>query len=357
MSTTIIWTIAILTVLGLLLALFLYFVAERFKVEEDPRIDEVEEVLPGANCGGCGYAGCRAFAESAVKAPNLDSHFCAVGGNDVMKQVAEILGFTVADKAKRIAVLRCNGNCEARPKVNEYDGYASCAVKSSLYAGDTACAFGCLGLGDCVAACQFGALSMDPVTGLPVVDQDKCTACGGCVRTCPKHLFELRNFGPRGMRMVVECRNEDKGPAAKKACANACIGCGICAKTCQHGAIVVENNVAYIDFTKCKLCRECEAVCPTGAIHGIGFPKPLDKEAVKTRINERNKRAREAAAAAKAAADEAARLAAEASAGAVATEVAATTAAAPTAEKAASGQASKPEAPAAEPIKAEEAKA
>lgn len=137
MSTTIIWTIATLTVLGLLLALFLYFVAERFKVEEDPRIDEVEEVLPGANCGGCGYAGCRAFAESAVKASNLDSHFCAVGGNDVMKQVADILGFTVSEKARQIAVLRCNGGCEARPKVNDYDGYASCAVKSSLYVGDT----------------------------------------------------------------------------------------------------------------------------------------------------------------------------------------------------------------------------
>ena len=167
MTDTILWTIAVVTLLGLVLALVLYLVARRFRVEEDPRIDEVEKAMPGANCGGCGFAGCRAFAESAVKAPNLDSHFCPVGGNDTMARVAAILGYEVKAKAPMVAVVRCNGSCEARPKVNEYDGFASCYVKSLLYTGDTGCAFGCLGCGDCVAACQFGALSMDPVTGLP----------------------------------------------------------------------------------------------------------------------------------------------------------------------------------------------
>ena len=170
MTNTVIWTIAIITVLGLLLALVLFLVAKKFKVEEDPRIDEVEKVMPGANCGGCGFAGCRAFAEAAVKASDLDSIFCPVGGNDVMTQVAAILGHEAKVKAPQVAVVRCNGTCEARPLVNEYDGFASCAVKAALYAGDTACAYGCLGCGDCVAACQFGALSMDPATGLPVVD-------------------------------------------------------------------------------------------------------------------------------------------------------------------------------------------
>jgi len=302
MTSTIIWTIAIIALLGLLLAVLLYFFAEKFKVEEDPRIEEIETVLPGANCGGCGYAGCHSFADTAVKAPNLDKHFCPVGGNDVMKKVADILGYKVEAKAPMVAVLRCNGTCEARPKVNDYDGVESCRVKAALYSGDTGCAFGCLGCGDCAAACKFDALHMDPVTGLPVVDEEKCTACGACVKACPKKLFELRAKGPRGMRMVVECRNTDKGPVAKKACSNACIGCAMCFNTCQHGAIVFENNLAYIDYTKCKLCRECEAVCPTGAIHGINFPKPLDKEAVKARINERKKKQREAAAAAKAAA-------------------------------------------------------
>ncbi len=297
MSQTIIWTIVILTVLGLLLSLVLYLVAQRFKVVEDPRIDEVEKVMPGANCGGCGFAGCRAFAEAAVKAPNLDNNYCPVGGNEVMGKVAAILGYEVKAKAPEVAVVRCNGTCSVRPRTSNYDGYPSCKVKAALYTGDTGCSFGCLGCGDCVEACQFGALSMNPETGLPVVDEAKCTACGACSRACPKGLIEIRPKGPRGMRVWVSCRNQDKGPAAKKACASACIGCGICAKTCTHDAIVVENNIAYIDPAKCKLCRECEAMCPTGAIHGINFPKPLDKEGIKVRVQERQKKAREAAAA------------------------------------------------------------
>ena len=295
MTGSIIWTIAVLSGLGLILALLLYLLAKKFKVEEDPRIDEVEKVMPGANCGGCGFAGCRAFADSAVKAPNLDNHYCPVGGNDVMKQVAAILGYEVKEKAPEVAVVRCNGTCANRPRTNTYDGVQSCKVKAALYAGDTACAFGCLGCGDCAAACQFGALSMDPETGLPVVDEEKCTACGACVKACPKAIIELRPKGPRGMKVYVSCVNKDKGPVAKKACAAACIGCGICAKTCTHDAIVLENNIAYIDASKCKLCRECEAMCPTGSIIGLNFPKPLDKDTIKARIAERNKKAKEVA--------------------------------------------------------------
>lgn len=278
MTSTIIWTIVILAGLGLLLSLLLFFVAKKFKVEEDPRIDEIEKVMPGANCGGCGFAGCRAFADAAVKAPNLDNNYCPVGGNEVMKQVAAILGYEIKEKTPQVAVVRCNGSCQNRPKTNEYDGVASCKVKAALYSGDTGCAFGCLGCGDCVEACQFGALSMDPQTGLPVVDESKCTACGACAKACPKHIIELRNKGPRSMRVYVDCVNKDKGGVARKACAAACIGCGKCAKVCAHEAITVADNLAYIDYTKCKLCKKCVAECPTGAIHAVNFPVLPKKE-------------------------------------------------------------------------------
>lgn len=281
MTTTIIWTIAIITVLGVLLAVVLYLVAEKFKVEEDPRIDEVEKVMPGANCGGCGFAGCRAFAQSCVEAMNLDKNFCPVGGNETMKKVAAVLGLEVKEKAPMVAVVRCNGTCANRPKTNVYDGYQSCKVKAALYSGDTGCFYGCLGCGDCVAACQFGAISMDPETGLPVVDEEKCTACGACVKACPKRIIELRNKGPKNRRVFVSCVNMEKGAAARKACKSACIGCGKCEKVCPFGAVKVEHNVAYIDFEKCKLCRKCVVECPTGAIHDVNFPAPAVKPAPK----------------------------------------------------------------------------
>ena len=289
MTNTVILTVVILTVLGLLLALILFWVAKKFKVEEDPRIDEVEKVMPGANCGGCGFAGCRAFADAAVKAPNLENQFCPVGGNETMKKVAAILGFEVAEKAPQVAVVRCNGSCENRPRVNEYDGVKSCKVKAALYSGDTLGTFGCVGCGDCVDACQFGAISMNPETGLPVVDETKCTACGACAKACPKSVIEIRNAGttPKNNRRVfVSCVNKDKGGVARKACKAACIGCGKCQKVCKFGAITIENNLCYIDSSKCKACGQCFFECPTGAIHVVNFtpkkiePKPeIKKEA------------------------------------------------------------------------------
>ena len=218
MTSTIIWTVVIITVLGLLLALVLYLVAQRFKVEEDPRVEEVENALPGANCGGCGFAGCHAFAEAAVKAPDLDSHYCPVGGNDVMKKMAEILGYEVREKAPMIAVVRCNGTCEARPRINEYDGIQLCSVKAELYAGDTGCSFGCLGCGDCVAVCRFDAIRMDSFTGLPVVDQEKVYGLRSLRESLPEtHHRTSRERTERHAGGGFLCQ-QGQGAVAKKAC-------------------------------------------------------------------------------------------------------------------------------------------
>ncbi len=258
--------------IGLLLALVLFLTAKAFHVEEDPRIDQVQEVLPGANCGGCGYPGCRGFAEACVKSTSLDNMLCPVGGAPVMTKVGAILGMETTAAAPKVAVLRCNGSCANRPKLNHYDGASTCAVAAALYGGETGCSYGCLGFGDCVGACQFGALSINPETQLPEIDEDKCTACGACVKACPKLLLELRNKGPKSRRLYVACRNHDKGAVAKKACAAACIGCAKCQKVCEFEAITMDNNVAYIDYNKCRLCRKCEEACPTGAIHALNFP-------------------------------------------------------------------------------------
>lgn len=265
-------TVLVISGLGAVLALLLFLVAKKFKVEEDPRIDEVEKKLPGANCGGCGFAGCRGMAEALVKEDDISSLYCPVGGGECMKLIAAYLGKVAAEKEPQVAVVRCSGSCENRPRTNVYDGATSCKIAASLYAGNTGCAFGCLGLGDCVAACEFDAIHMNPETGLPEVDEEKCTACGACAKACPKIVIELRKKAPKGRKIYVSCVNKDKGAVARKACKVACIGCGKCAKVCPHGAITVENNLAYIDYTKCKFCRKCVMECPTGAILEFGFP-------------------------------------------------------------------------------------
>lgn len=189
-----------------------------------------------------------------------------------MEKVAGILGLKAEASEPKVGVVRCNGSCANRPRLTQYDGVRSCAVANSTCGGETGCFFGCLGCGDCVSVCQFGAIRMNPETGLPEVDEGKCTACGACAKACPRNIIEIRPKGKNNRRVYVQCVNKDKGAVARKACAAACIGCGKCVKVCPFEAITLENNLAYIDPAKCKSCRKCEMECPQGAIVAVNFP-------------------------------------------------------------------------------------
>lgn len=265
--------------IGIVGAVLLYAASKKFEVYEDPRIAIVQDALPAANCGGCGYPGCAGFAAACVGADSLEGLYCPVGGADVMNKVAALLGKEASAADPLVAVVRCNGTCEARPRTNRYTGARNCAIASSLYGGETGCSYGCHGFGDCVAACDFDAIHINPETMLPEVIDDKCTACGACVKACPKDIIELRKKGPKSRRIFVSCVNKDKGGPARKACDNACIGCSKCQKECAFEAITIANNLAYIDPVKCRLCRKCAPVCPTGAILEPNFPPRKEKAA------------------------------------------------------------------------------
>jgi Na+-translocating ferredoxin:NAD+ oxidoreductase RNF subunit RnfB len=258
-------------------AAILYLIGQKFRVEEDPRIQEVQDALPAANCGGCGFPGCASFAAACVKAETLEGLGCPVGGQATMNRVAEILGQTAPVAAKKIAVVRCGGTCEHRPRTNLYDGASKCTIAAALYGGDTGCSFGCLGLGDCVESCTFDAIRINPETMLPEVAEDKCTACGACVKACPKNIIELRKQGVKSRRVYVSCVNKEKGGVARKSCGTACIGCSKCQQTCPFEAITIEDNLAYIIDDKCRLCRKCVPACPTGSIVELNFPPRKEK--------------------------------------------------------------------------------
>ena len=261
------FTVCILGILGLVGALVLWLTAEKFKVEEDPRIDLVEACLAGANCGGCGLAGCRAFAVKCVEQGSLDGLSCPSSGSDALARIASILGVEAPEeKMRNVAVVRCNGSCASRPRKYVYDGAQTCAIMDGAGVGTTGCSFGCLGCGDCVQACIFDAIIIDKATGLPVVDTDLCTGCGACVKECPRNIVELRPLGRRERRVWVGCSNRDKGAVARKECSAACIGCGKCMRTCPFGAISVSDNLAYVNPEMCRACGKCLPVCPTGAI-------------------------------------------------------------------------------------------
>lgn len=265
---TILLNMLILGGIAFVAAIILYFVSQKFAVVENPKIAEVEVLLPQANCGACGKAGCHDFAVACagVDEAGFSQLYCPVGGAITMEQVGEVLGLEPPVQPETLAVLRCNGTCQNAPAKIAYEGVTSCRLANRISVGQSGCPTGCLRLGDCAKACNFDALHIDADTGLPVVDEDKCTSCGACVKMCPRGLFEIRHKGENGNRVYVACRNTQKGALARKNCKAACIACGKCAKI--NPAIIIENNLSYIPdgISAAEFGAELVKACPTGSI-------------------------------------------------------------------------------------------
>lgn len=247
--------------MGIIFGVCLGIAAIKFKVEQDERVPLVRDALPGANCGGCGYAGCDALAEAIVKG-EANPNACPVGGSAAAAKIADVMGIEVSESARMCAFVKCNGNCESAKEKFEYVGLDNCEIESALSGGRKSCTYGCLGDGNCVRACQFDAISI--VDGIAVVDKEKCVACGACVKACPKGIIDII---PYDSKVKVFCNSKDMPKQTKLNCSNGCMGCSLCAKNCPQQAIVVENFLAKVDYSKCTGCGACTEKCPTKAIH------------------------------------------------------------------------------------------
>lgn len=247
---------------GLILGLFLGLADKKFKVEVDEKVERIRAELPGNNCGGCGYAGCDAVAQ-AIADGEAEVSACPVGGSAAAAKIAAIMGKEAGESARLTAFVKCAGTCDKTHVNYEYYGVRDCEMMGFVPAGGPkSCDYGCLGYGSCVQACQFDAIHV--IDGVAVVDREKCKACGACVKRCPKHLIELI---PYEASYQVQCASREKGKDVMQACQTGCIGCKKCEKECPQGAVTVTDNVARIDYSKCKNCGICASVCPRMIIH------------------------------------------------------------------------------------------
>lgn len=252
---------------GVLCALLLTFASVFFAVKEDERAVAIRDVLPGANCGACGYSGCDAYAKALSEGAAEKTNLCVPGGDRTAKDIAEILGVEAQDVVERVAYVSCNGSCAPDERKYKYDGPMSCKAANMNFSGDRFCTFACLGYGDCVKVCPRDAICIDG-RGVAHVDPRKCIGCGLCVKACPNDIIHLVNDTAR---VVVKCNNHNKGAEVRKFCLNGCIACGKCEKTCPEGAIKVIDNLARIDYDKCTGCGKCVKVCPVSCIHEGNF--------------------------------------------------------------------------------------
>ncbi len=248
--------------LGLLFGVGLAYASRKFAVEVDPKIEEIMDILPGANCGGCGYPGCSGYAEAVVKS-GADPTLCAPGGDEVVQQISDILGIKPEKKEPQVAVVQCRGDKEKAPDKFEYNGIEDCSAAQLIMGGAKGCVYGCLGLGSCVRACPFGAMEMGD-NGLPIVFEDKCTACGICVQTCPRGIMALI---PRSQKVYLGCVSQDKAKAVKSVCKVGCIGCQLCSKekVTPSGSIEMDGNLPKIVKPNEEDLKKAFEKCPTNS--------------------------------------------------------------------------------------------
>jgi len=259
-------SILAMTVIGFLAGLGLMFASKKFKVDKDPRIEGVNEILPAANCGGCGYPGCMALAEKIVAGKEAPDS-CPVGGKGMAIEIAGYLGIEFAGSGvKKVARVKCRGGVDNSPDKYDYFGPRDCNSITMLMGGNKPCIYGCVGMGSCVKSCNFDAMRMGK-DRIPVISAEKCTSCGMCVSACPRKLIDLVD---EHKTFVVTCVSVDKGPETKKNCKVGCIACRLCVKACNYEAVTVENNIARINPDKCINCGACEIACPTNAIKDYG---------------------------------------------------------------------------------------
>ncbi len=264
LGVQIIYAIISLGLIGLVFGVLLSVAARIFAVKVDPRVDKIKDVLPGANCGACGYAGCVQFAEAVVRG-EVNPSGCIPGGTETEKNLAAELGQEIAETEPVVATVFCIGDNEKAADLFLYDGVEDCAVAERFYGGFKACGYGCLGLGNCVRVCPFEAIEIGS-HGLPVVDQAACTGCGLCVNACPRDLIKTL---PRRSNQghLVLCSSHERGKTVSKACSVGCIACRACVKACPREAIDMDEKLAVIDIDKCDDCGECVSVCPPVTIY------------------------------------------------------------------------------------------
>jgi Na+-translocating ferredoxin:NAD+ oxidoreductase subunit B len=263
---SIIYAVLSLGLIGLVLGILLGYASKKFEVKVDERIPKIKEVLPGANCGACGFPGCDAYATAIIE-EGASISACPIGGAACASKIGEIVGAEVeaavdGEQEKLVAFVKCAGSCSAKKIQGDLQGVGTCLEASQLE-GVEGCSYGCLGLGCCVKACKFGAISV--VDGVAIVDEEKCVSCRACVKACPKALIEMV---PVDKDYRVACSSKDIGKTTRENCSKGCIACKICEKNCPSAAIAVSDNIAAVDYEKCTRCGICAAKCPVKVITG-----------------------------------------------------------------------------------------